>query len=336
MKEALIYEKLEDNKVRCNLCNHRCVITDSKRGICGVRENRAGALYTLVYGKAVASHVDPIEKKPFFNFYPGSTAYSVATVGCNLCCLHCQNYDISQGPREGGEIVGEKLEPEEIVRQALSYGCKSISYTYTEPTIFFEYALDTMKLARNAGLKNNFVTNGYMTPQALEMLKPYLDAANVDLKGFNEEHYKKVCGAKLKPVLENIKLMKRLGIWVEVTTLVIPGLNDSDEILKKIADFVLNLGKETPWHISAFYPTYKMLDQPRTPVATLQRGREIGLKAGLRYVYSGNVPGEEGENTFCYACEKLLISRFGFQVVKNEIKNSRCPYCNAEIDGRGM
>ena len=336
MKEALLYEKLEDKKVKCNLCNHLCLIADTKRGICGVRENRAGALYTLVYGKAIASHVDPIEKKPLFNFYPGSTAYSIATVGCNLRCLHCQNYDISQGPREGGEIAGEKLEPEEIVRQALSYGCKSISYTYTEPTIFFEYALDTMKLAQSAGLKNNFVTNGYMTPEALQMLKPYLDAANVDIKGFSEEHYEKICGAKLKPVLENLKLMKSLGIWVEVTTLVIPGLNDSDEILKKIADFVLSVGEETPWHISAFYPTYKMLDRPRTPVATLQRGREIGLKAGLRYVYSGNVPGEKGENTFCYACGKLLISRFGFQVVKNKIKNSHCPHCNAKIDGRGM
>jgi len=336
MKEAMLYERLEREKVRCNLCGHRCIISSSKKGICGVRENRGGTLYTLVYGKAVAVHVDPIEKKPLFNFYPGSRSLSIATVGCNFRCLHCQNYDISQMPREQGQIVGNDLEPDEVVSAAKRYGCKSISYTYTEPTIFFEYAYDTAKIANHEGIKNIFVTNGYMTHEALEMISPYLDAANVDLKSFNDEHYRKVCGARLEPVLDALKDMKRMGIWVEVTTLLIPTVNDSEDELRGIADFILLLGPETPWHISAFYPTYKMADLPRTSANLIRKGREIGLQAGLRYVYSGNIPGDEGESTFCHNCGKVVIQRWGYQILENHIKDSRCAHCGTKIDGIGL
>ena len=246
MREAMFYERLEGNLVKCNLCSHRCRIPESKRGVCGVRENRDGTLYSLVYGRAVAQAVDPIEKKPLFHFYPGSRIFSIATVGCNFRCLNCQNYDISQMPREYGSIIGESLSPEEVVEKAKRYGCRSIAYTYTEPTVFFEYAYETAKLASKEGIKNVFVTNGYITEEALRELAPYLDAANIDLKGFSEEFYRKVCGASLEPVLESIKLHRELGIWVEVTTLIIPTLNDSEEVLKGIAEFISGVGEDIP------------------------------------------------------------------------------------------
>jgi len=335
MKEALLYKKTADNKVHCYLCHFNCVIAPGKRGVCGVRENMDGTLYTLVYDRIVSRAVDPIEKKPLFNFLPGSTSYSIATAGCNFRCLHCQNYDISQMPRRGkGEIAGEKISPEEIVADAIRYKCKSISYTYTEPTIFFELAYDTGRLAHNEGIKNIFVSNGYMTQEMLDMINPYLDAINVDLKGFSEKHYAKVCGAKLAPVLDSLRYIKKLGIWLEVTTLVIPGYNDSDESFNGIADFIKNeLGEGTPWHVTAFYPTYKLLDAPRTPAETLRRARDIGLKKGLRYVYEGNIPGEGGESTYCYNCDELLIERYGYRILKDSIENSSCPACGANIDG---
>jgi len=336
MREALLYEKLKNKKVRCNLCPHHCVIEEAKRGICGVKENKEGTLYSLVYGRAVASGVDPIEKKPFFHFFPGSYAFSIATVGCNFSCLFCQNADISQFPKEKKEIIGEFLPPEEIVSYAKRNKCKSISYTYTEPTIFFEYAYETAKIAHQQGIKNNFVTNGFISKEAIKLISPYLDAANVDLKSFGDDFYKKFCGARLQPVLDSLKLMKELGIWVEVTTLIIPTLNDSAEELKSIAEFILGLGQETPWHISRFYPHYKMADLPPTPVETLHKAREIGKKVGLNYVYSGNVPGDEGENTFCPHCGKKVISRYGFQTLKNYIKEGNCPYCGTKIAGVGM
>ena len=336
MREALLYEKLKNKKVRCNLCPHHCVIEEAKRGICGVKENKEGTLYSLVYGRAVASGVDPIEKKPFFHFFPGSYAFSIATVGCNFSCLFCQNADISQFPKEKKEIIGEFLPPEEIVSYAKRNKCKSISYTYTEPTIFFEYAYETAKIAHQQGIKNNFVTNGFISKEAIKLISPYLDAANVDLKSFGDDFYKKFCGARLQPVLDSLKLMKELGIWVEVTTLIIPTLNDSAEELKSIAEFILGLGQETPWHISRFYPHYKMADLPPTPVETLHKAREIGKKAGLNYVYSGNVPGDEGENTFCPHCGKKVISRYGFQSLENRLKEGKCPYCGTKIAGIGM
>jgi pyruvate formate lyase activating enzyme len=334
MKEALLYKKLSENKVRCDLCNHHCVIKEGERGICGVRENKEGALYTLVYGKAIANHIDPIEKKPFFHFLPGSLSYSIATVGCNFTCLHCQNAEISQYPKEhNGEIVGFDLSPEQIVKEAKENGCKSISYTYTEPTIFFEYALDTMKLAKEEGMKNTFITNGFMSKEAIDMMQPYLDAANIDLKSYSEKFYRTVCGGRLKPVLENIEYMKKKNIWVEVTTLVIPDMNDDPMQIISIAQFIKNIDPGIPWHISRFYPAYKLQEVPPTPAKTLINIRQMGLQVGLRYVYLGNVPGEgDGENTYCYNCHKLLIKREGFSVFENHIKDGKCPFCGAKID----
>ena len=334
MKEAMLYEKVEDGKVKCNLCNHHCLIADGKRGLCGVRENQEGTLHSLVYRKAIAAHIDPIEKKPFFNFLPGTLSYSIATQGCNFRCKFCQNWGISQSSKEGGEITGEDISPMEIVKEAKASGCRSIAYTYTEPTVFFEYAYDTARLAREEGLKNVFVTNGFMTEEALREIQPYLDAANVDLKAFTEEFYNKICGAKLEPVKKSLKLMKELGIWVEITTLIIPTLNDSQEELKAMAEFISNeLGPETPWHLSKYHPDYRMTDIKATPVETIHMARETGLKAGLRYVYAGNLPGDSGENTYCYSCNELLINRYLFRINENGIKDSKCPKCGAEIDG---
>jgi len=337
MKEAMLYEKLEENRVRCNLCAHRCLIKEGKRGICLVRENREGTLYTLVYGRSISQAVDPVEKKPLFNFYPGTTAFSVATVGCNFRCAFCQNWNISQVVRDEHLIMGREATPQQLVAMAKRYGCRSIAYTYTEPTIFTEYAYDTARLAHQAGIANIYVTNGYMTEEMLEAFHPYLDAANVDLKAWSDEFYRQYCGARLQPVLDSLRKMKELGVWVEVTTLVIPTLNDSDEELRQIAEFIAQeLDVETPWHISRFYPHYKLKDKPPTPVTTLDRARTIGLAAGLRYVYEGNVPGSQGESTFCYNCGKLLIGRYGYRTLEYHIEDSKCAYCGAEIDGVGL
>ena len=337
MKEAMFYEKVGDKRVRCTLCPHRCVILDSKRGICGVRENKGGVLYSLVYGRLVARAVDPIEKKPLFHFLPGTEIYSIATVGCNLRCLNCQNYAISQAPKEGGEIFGGDFRPEEVVSEAKRYRCRSLAYTYTEPTVFFEFAYDVAKLASGEGMKNAFITNGYIAEEPLKEISPYLDAANIDLKGFRDEFYLRNCGARLEPVLKAIKLYKRLGIWIELTTLIIPGMNDSEDELRQIAQFIKEeVGPETPWHVTQFYPMYKLSHLYSTPLETLKRAREIGLESGLRYVYTGNVPGYPGENTYCYSCGKLLIRRYGYEILEYKIKDSKCPYCGARIDGVGL
>lgn len=336
MKQAMFQEAKGDGKVLCGLCSHHCLIVPGKRGICAVRENRDGVLYSLVYDKVIAQNIDPIEKKPLFHFHPGSLSYSIATPGCNFRCLHCQNADISQLPRDhGGVVLGQNVPPETIVDAARREGCVSISYTYTEPTIFFELAYDTARLAVEAGLKNVFVTNGYITPGALEKIRPYLHAANIDLKGFSEDFYKKVCGARLQPVLDAIRRYKELGIWIEITTLVIPGHNDSDAELKKIAEFIKSVGEDIPWHVSRFHPTYKLIDQPITPAATLTRARQIGLDAGLRYVYEGNIPGE-GEDTSCPGCKKIQVKRIGFSVLENKVKEGKCGYCGTRIDGVWM
>ena len=257
MRKAMLYEKGVESSVRCNLCAHRCVIKDGKKGICQVRENQGGVLYTLVYGHTITQHVDPVEKKPLFHFYPGSTAFSIATPGCNFRCRWCQNWEISQMPREQHLVMGERASPEQIVSVARKAGSHSIAYTYTEPTIFFEYAYNTACLAHEAGLANVYVTNGYMTEEMLEIFHPCLDAANVDLKAFRDETYRRYVGARLQPVLDAMKVMKRLGIWLEVTTLVIPGINDDPAELRDAARFVAQeLGVETPWHISRFFPAY--------------------------------------------------------------------------------
>lgn len=322
--------------VRCGLCRFRCRIANGARGSCAVRENRAGVLYSLVYGKLCAEHVDPIEKKPLFHVLPGSRAYSIATVGCNFHCRHCQNYTISQVGRNA-DISGEARTAQQVVQRALQAECRSIAYTYTEPTIFFEFAFDTARLAAEAGLKNIFVTNGYISSEALAVIAPYLHAANVDLKGFSEEFYRDIVNARLAEVLDSLVEYRRHNIWLEITTLVIPGLNDADADFRGIADFIVaNLGVDTPWHITQFYPTYKLIDRPRTPLATLRRARDIGLAAGLHYVYEGNVPGEGGENTYCPVCSGLLIKRFGYTIEADRIKNGACPDCGETIAGIGM
>lgn len=334
MKEAMFYQKLEGDRVRCSLCRFRCLIGNGKRGHCRVRENRDGVLYSLVYGRAVAEHVDPIEKKPLFHLLPGTRSYSVATVGCNFRCLHCQNFGISQPDEASVERSGTFVEPKTIVERAIAAGCRSIAYTYTEPTIFFEYAYETAMLAKDAGLKNVFVTNGYITSEALAVIAPYLDAANIDLKAFAEPFYRDVVGASLSEVLDCIRDYKRYGIWIELTTLIIPNRNDSEEELGGIARFIADeLGCETPWHVTQFYPTFRLTDQPRTPISTLRNARRIGLDAGLHYVYEGNVPGEGGENSYCHSCGSLLIRRYGYLVEKNLVSDGRCPGCGASVEG---
>jgi pyruvate formate lyase activating enzyme len=328
----MFYEQLSENRVRCNLCSHHCTIGVGKRGICGVRENLGGTLSSLVYGRLVSRHVDPIEKKPLFHFLPGSVAYSIATVGCNFRCKNCQNWEISQSPKPQNPIMGGDVSPREVVQAAKRLGCDSIAYTYTEPVIFMEYALDTAKLAVEEGLKNVFVTNGYIAEKALRTIVPFLHAVNIDLKSCSDTFYRENCGARLQPVLDAISLHKELGIWVEVTTLIIPTLNDSEETLMEIARFLADVGVEVPWHVSRFYPAYELIDYPPTPRETIYKAREIGLKAGLRYIYQGNVLGE-GENTCCYHCGKLIIERYGYNVIQNQIVDSACPHCHVRIDG---
>jgi pyruvate formate lyase activating enzyme len=333
MKEASFYTKAAENIVHCSLCAQHCRIKPGDVGLCGVRRNVNGTLMTLVYGLTVAENVDPIEKKPLFHFLPGTRSFSIATAGCNFRCRHCQNSDISQMPRDAGQILGRPLAPAEVVSRAQAAGCASISYTYTEPTIFFEYAYDTAVLAKQAGLKNVFVSNGYITAEPLRAIAPYLDAANVDLKSFSDEFYKRVCGARLQPVLNALKLYRELGIWLEVTTLVIPGENDADEDLGGCARFIAEqLGKDVPWHVSGFHPTYLLTQRPSTPPETLRRARRIGLEAGLQFVYEGNIPGE-GEDTACPSCGKPVVSRVGFTVRQNRLREGRCPDCNATVAG---
>ncbi len=333
MKEAMIYEKLGNRDVKCHLCAHHCLIHHDKRGLCAVRENQDGTLYSLVYGKVISMNIDPIEKKPLFHVLPGTTSLSIATVGCNFRCKHCQNYEISQYPHEQKfDIPGRDMHPEDIVSEAVRQGCESISYTYTEPTIFFEFAYDCAKLARAKGLRNIFVSNGYTGTEATRMIAPFLDANNIDLKG-SDAFYRNICGARLQPVQETIRLMKELGVWVEVTTLIIPDLNDSDKDLTDIAEFIVSVDPAIPWHVSQFHPTYKIMDKPRTPIATLRRACDIGYKAGLTYIYEGNVPGEGGENSYCPSCKKLLIKRFGYRILENDLQGNTCPACNTAIEG---
>jgi pyruvate formate lyase activating enzyme len=337
MREASFWEKEDDGRIRCGLCRFACRIAPGRRGRCGVRENRDGTLYTLVYGKSVAEHVDPIEKKPLFHFYPGSRSYSVATVGCNFRCLHCQNSEISQWPHERPGIPGADRPPGAIVAAARETRCLSIAYTYTEPTIYFEYAYDTAVLAAQAGVKNVFVTNGYTTTAALEAVAPYLDAANVDLKGFSEDFYREVTGASLAGVLACLQDYRRLGIWLEVTTLIIPGLNDDPGELRQLAGFVADrLGREVPWHVSAFHPSYRMLDRPPTPAATLQRAVAIGREAGLLHVYPGNLAIAGGEDTLCPQCGATVIRRRGFQLLEQAVERGRCQQCDTAIAGVGL
>jgi pyruvate formate lyase activating enzyme len=335
MKQARFWVKVDDDKVRCFLCAHRCHIAPGKTGICGVRKNEHGELYSLVWGKSISANVDPIEKKPLFHFLPGSKSFSIATVGCNFTCAFCQNSDISQYPHEMGRITGEDLPPDAVVASALRNGCRSISYTYTEPTIYLEYALDTAVAAKEKGLLGVMVTNGYTTPEVIgNDLKDTIHAANIDLKAFTEGFYKRLCSARLAPVLEAIQAYHDAGIWIEVTTLIIPTENDSDEELRDIASFLNSISPDIPWHISRYYPRYKYDTAPPTPVSTIERAREIGLSEGLHFVYSGNVSGHVGENTYCPNCKKLIIARKGYFIERIDMKDQACGYCNYTIPGR--
>ncbi len=351
MKEALFYEHLEEQRVRCTLCPHFCKIAPGHRGACGVRVNREGMLYTLVADRVVSRDVDPMEKKPLFHFLPGSYAYSIATVGCNLRCLYCQNWEISQIPKpqqaERSDfwcpplaedprdwVAGLPVEPPALVADALANDCRSLAYTYTEPTIFFELALETAKAAHAVGLKNVFVTNGFITPAALQMIAPYLDAANIDLKSFRDGFYKRVCGGRLEPVIEAIRMYKALGVWIELTTLLIPGRNDDETELRELAGFIKSdLGEDVPWHISRFFPAYKMGGVPITPIETLRRAQRLGREAGLKHVYLGNVLEEEGEDTRCPTCDTVLVRRTGLMLLENRLANGACPNCWTPVAG---
>jgi len=336
MKESILYERLKDNKVRCKTCAHQCVVDLGKRGVCGVRENRDGRLYVLNYAKLIARSVDPIEKKPLFHFMPGAFTYSIASLGCNFKCLNCQNWEISQGPRlfPQREILGEEFEPQDLLKEILDSKVSIVAYTYTEPTIFLEYALDVMKIAKSEGLKNVWVTNGYMTKETLDLIAPYLDAVNVDLKSFSDEFYISNCSARLQPVLDSLKRIKEKGIWLEVTTLVIPSLNDSPEMFEEIAEFIAKeLGTETPWHISRFSPeiSWKLQDLKETPVETLKQAYEIGKRKGLKYVYVGNALNPDMESTYCPKCGALCIKRIGYSISRFD-ENGKCPKCKESLD----
>ncbi len=329
----MLYDSLDGGSVACGLCQHHCRIEPGEHGVCGVRINRAGRLFTRVYGEVIAAHVDPIEKKPLFHFLPGTQSLSVATLGCNFRCSFCQNWQISQGSKGGGaELGGRRMDPAEIVASAIGQGCRSISYTYTEPTIYFEYAYDTARLAVEEGLSNVFVTNGYMTPEAVEAIRPFLHACNVDLKSFREDFYQKMCGARLAPVLEAIRLLRGSGIWVEVTTLVIPEQNDSDQELTEIAAFLADVDRDIPWHISRFHPDFQYLESTATPVDTLRRAYDIGRAQGLRYIYVGNVWGE-AEDTACPNCGLTVIGRRGFDITSDKLEQGKCPSCGVAVAG---
>jgi pyruvate formate lyase activating enzyme len=333
IREAMLYETLDERLVHCFLCAHECRIAPGQLGFCQVRRNDDGTLRTLNYRSLVALNPDPIEKKPLFHFLPGTRSLSLAAPGCNMRCDFCQNWQISQSPRTG-RIEGEAISPAQIVAAAKRYDCPSISYTYTEPTIFFELAYDTSELAHAEGIRNVFVSNGYMTPQAVRTIAPLLDAINVDLKAFRDETYRRIMKARLEPVLTCLRELVAAGVWLEVTTLVVPGMNDSTEELRDIANFIgRELGPQVPWHVSRFHPDYEMPDGRPTPIEKLIEAAELGREAGLEHVYAGNVPGEADESTYCPQCHKQLLARQGFMLTGNRLTDGHCPDCSRDIAG---
>lgn len=331
MREAELYRPIQGGAVECLLCRHHCIIKDGRSGICGVRENRGGKLYSIFYGRPVAVAVDPIEKKPLFHFLPGSRSFSIATPGCNFQCSFCQNWDISQ--YKGGEVSTYELSPREAAEKAHKLGCASISYTYSEPTVFFEYARDTAIEAERLGLKNVFVTNGYMTREMIDAFHPHLHAANIDLKSFNKDVYRRIMKGDRDGVLDSIRYMKEKGIWIEITTLIVPQMNDSKEEMREIARFIAGVGRDIPWHISRFHPAYKMTEKPPTPLETLIGAYRVGKEEGLKFIYIGNVGTDSYEATYCPKCRSKLISRSGFDVLYNRLLGNRCPECGEEIEG---
>ncbi|MBS3733522.1 MAG: AmmeMemoRadiSam system radical SAM enzyme [Phycisphaerae bacterium] len=333
-RDAMLYEPADEGSVHCKLCGHRCTIAAGKYGRCSVRENVAGALKTHSYGRLIAMNADPIEKKPLFHFLPGSMSMSVAAPGCNFQCPFCQNWQISQAPRDGRELRGRAVSPERIVDAAESYNCASISYTYTEPTVFFEMAYETARIAHRRGLGNCFVSNGYLTPEAVETIAPYLDAINVDLKAFRDGTYRDIMKARLEPVLTCLRALVAAGIWVEVTTLVVPGMNDSEAELRDIAQFIADeLGPAVPWHVSRFHGDYDMTAVPPTPLSALEAACRLGRKAGLKYVYCGNVHGRADESTHCPNCAETVLDRRGFLMRDNRLADGACPDCGEPIEG---
>lgn len=323
-----------DGAVRCNVCAHRCLVRPGRHGICGVRVNRHGALLATSYGNIVASALDPIEKKPLFHVAPGSTAWSIALPGCPFHCVFCQNWEVAQGPRLGLELPTQARSPEDVVADARRRGAASLAFTYVEPAVFLEFALDTGRLARAFGLRNLWITDGYTTPEAVELLATFVDAANVDLKSFDDAFYRRLCGARLAPVLDGLEAMRAAGIWLEVTTLVIPGHNDGDEELGAIANWIGgHLGPETPWHISRFHPDFHLLHVPPTPSETLRRAAAIGRDAGLAHVYIGNAPELGAEDTQCAGCGRLLIERHGYTTTSRLTDDGACPACGRAMAG---
>jgi len=334
---TILSSSLPDGSVRCGVCAHRCLVRPGRHGICGVRENRDGRLLCLAYGRVAAAGLDPIEKKPLFHVDPGSLAYSIATVGCPFHCTFCQNWEIAQAPRLGLDVPQQPMSPAQVVAQARHAHAGSIAYTYVEPTVFLEYALDTGELAHRAGMRNLFITDGYATPEAVDLLAPVLDAANVDLKSFDDAFYRRLCGARLAHVLDAIVAMRRAGIWLELTTLVIPGHNDSDPELRDLTHWIVDtLGPMTPWHVSRFFPAHRMLDVRPTPVSTLLRAAELGREAGLRYVYVGNAPDLRLEDTPCAGCGRVLIERTGYHARSHLTLDGACPGCGRRLEGIGL
>jgi len=332
LKEAMWYTKLNLKKVRCDLCPRKCVVDDRERGFCGVRENRDGVYYTLVYSNPCAVHIDPIEKKPFFHFLPASLSFSIATAGCNIECAYCQNWEISQRRPEQTDNV--YLPPKRVVDLAKHYECKSIAFTYTEPVVFYEYMVDTAKLARRAGIRALMITNAFIEPKPMREACKVLDGVKVDLKAFSEEFYKKICRGQLKPVLRAIEVIKSSNVWLELVVLIVPGLNDSPDEIRQMCNWIkANLGKDVPIHFSRFIPMYKLRNLPPTPVKTLERCHEIAKEVGLRYVYIGNVFGHPAESTYCPNCGSIVIQRLGYKTSASGLKDGRCAKCKFAIAG---
>ncbi|OHB98849.1 MAG: AmmeMemoRadiSam system radical SAM enzyme [Planctomycetes bacterium RIFCSPLOWO2_12_38_17] len=328
----MYYKKLEDLRIECELCPRKCTVADMERGYCGVRENRGGIYYTLVHSRVCALNIDPIEKKPLFHYLPGTKAYSLATAGCNIECKFCQNWQISQYRPE--QIDSIKLTPDDIVKDAQTSGSKTIAYTYSEPVVFYEYMYDTSQLARKLGLKSVMISNGYIQEKPLVELCKYLDAVKIDLKGFTEKFYSETCSGELKPVLDTLVALKKIGIWFEIVVLIVPTLNDSEKEIKEMCAWIKNnLGTDVPIHFTRFHPTYKIKNLPPTPLNTIENARQIAIDTGLRFPYIGNVPNHEGENTYCPHCKQVIIRRVGFSILENHIKDGKCKDCSQPIPG---
>jgi len=330
-KEAYHYTKLGEN-VQCNICPNQCILEENERSICRNKINKNGKLYTLAYGNPCAVHIDPIEKKPLFHYLPGTLSFSIATTGCNFRCLNCQNWEISQAKPE--ETQNIEMFPEDVVKNALAYSCTSIAYTYSEPIAFYEYMYDTSKIAKENGIKNLWITNGSINEDASRDLCKYIDAANVDLKSFKEEIYNNLNSGRLQPVLNTLKILKEEKKWFEITNLVIPNYTDDINMIKEMCEWLVkNIGKNYPLHFSRFHPDYKLSHLQPTPVKILEEARKYAMDIGLNFVYIGNVPGHEGQNTYCPKCEKILIERKGYSIIQNNIENDACKFCGEKIPG---